>query len=188
MWLRDRFNKVKHYYQPFKNDKMVNVGVVMGLIYPGSTMGIRENLYKGGPLGEMIQWTDILTAMNSFENIKWDFKIAPTFLIAAIFLFCAALSFEKHLKSNSRFANNLKCKKFGNLVSWSQSYHGYIWFYYYRYCWRAIYKSQSRFTIQARRWVQAKASFPIDAVNSGSWLADDHEALIWFAEAPLNQH
>ena len=54
---------------------MVNVAVVMGLIYPGSKMGIREGLYNGGPLGEMIQWTDILTAMNSFENIKWDFKI-----------------------------------------------------------------------------------------------------------------
>ena len=55
---------------------MVNVAVVMGLIYPGSKMGIREGLYNGGPLGEMIQWTDILTAMNSFENIKWDFKIS----------------------------------------------------------------------------------------------------------------
>ena len=53
---------------------MVNVAVVMGLIYPGSKMGIREGLYNGGPLGEMIQWTDILTAINSFENIKWDFK------------------------------------------------------------------------------------------------------------------
>ena len=53
---------------------MVNIAVVMGLIYPGSKMGIREGLYNGGPLGEMIQWTDILTAMNSFENIKWDSK------------------------------------------------------------------------------------------------------------------
>ena len=49
---------------------MVNIAVVMGLIYPGSKMGIREGLYNGGPLGEMIQWTDILTAMNSYENIK----------------------------------------------------------------------------------------------------------------------
>ena len=63
-----------NFYKPFKNDKMVNVAVVMGLIYPGSKMGIREGLYNGGPLGEMIQWTDILTAMNSFDNIKWDFK------------------------------------------------------------------------------------------------------------------
>ena len=54
---------------------MVNVAVVMGLIYPGSKMGIREGLYNGGPLGEMIQWTDLLTAMNSFQNIKWDFKL-----------------------------------------------------------------------------------------------------------------
>ena len=73
-WLKDRFNKVRDFYKPFQNDQMVNVAVVMGLIYPGSKMGIREGLYNGGPLGEMIQWTDILTAMNSFENIKWDSK------------------------------------------------------------------------------------------------------------------
>ena len=72
---------------------MVNVGVVMGLIYPGSTMGIRENLYKGGPLGEMIQWTDILTAMNSFENIKWDFK-SLSVLRQMRHKFCAALSLK----------------------------------------------------------------------------------------------
>ena len=66
---------MRDFYKPFENDQMVNVAVVMGLIYPGSKMGIREGLYNGGPLGEMIQWTDILTAMNSFENIKWDFKI-----------------------------------------------------------------------------------------------------------------
>ena len=33
-----------------------------------------KGLYTGGFLGEMIQWTDILTAVNSFENIKRDFK------------------------------------------------------------------------------------------------------------------
>ena len=66
---------MRDFYKPFENDPMVNVAVVMGLIYPGSKMGIREGLYNGGPLGEMIQWTDLLTAMNSFENIKWDFKL-----------------------------------------------------------------------------------------------------------------
>ena len=33
-----------------------------------------EGLYTGGFLGEMIQWTDILTALNSFNAIVRDFE------------------------------------------------------------------------------------------------------------------
>ena len=73
-WLRERHERIQKFYDPFPNDKYVNVAILMGLIHPGSKMGIREGLYSGGPLGEMIQWADIIAALNSFENKNWDFK------------------------------------------------------------------------------------------------------------------
>ena len=33
-----------------------------------------KGLYTGGFLGEMIQWTDILTALNSFQTIVMGFE------------------------------------------------------------------------------------------------------------------
>ena len=33
-----------------------------------------KGLYTGGFLGEMIQWTDILTALDSFKSIVMDFE------------------------------------------------------------------------------------------------------------------
>ena len=68
-WMDERYNKVKEYYKPFENDQSVNVAVFMGLILPEAKMGFREGLYGGGFLGEMIQWMDILTALNSFQKI-----------------------------------------------------------------------------------------------------------------------
>ena len=46
----------------------------MGLIFPEAETGFREGLYNGGFLGEMIQWMDILTALNSFQKIVMDFE------------------------------------------------------------------------------------------------------------------
>ena len=44
----------------------------MGLILPEAKTGFREGLYNGGFLGEMIQWMDILTALNYFQKIVTD--------------------------------------------------------------------------------------------------------------------
>ena len=68
-WMNERYNKVKEYYKPFENNQSVNVAVFMGLILPEAKTGFREGLYNGGFLGEMIQWMDILTALNSFQKI-----------------------------------------------------------------------------------------------------------------------
>ena len=70
--LRDRNERIQKFYDPFSNDEYVHVAILMGLIQPGSKMGIREGLYSGGPLGEMIQWADIIAALNSFQNKNWD--------------------------------------------------------------------------------------------------------------------
>ena len=71
-WMNERYNKVKEYYKPFENNQSVNVAVFMGLILPEAKTGFREGLYNGGFLGEMIQWMDILTALNSFQKIVMD--------------------------------------------------------------------------------------------------------------------
>jgi len=73
-WMNDRYDQVKKYYEPFENSESVNVAVFMGLIYPEAKTGFREGLYNGGFLGEMIQWIDILTALNSFKKIVMVFK------------------------------------------------------------------------------------------------------------------
>ena len=71
-WMNERYNKVKEYYKPFENDQSVKVAVFMGLILPEAKTGFREGLYNGGFLGEMIQWMDILTALNYFQKIVMD--------------------------------------------------------------------------------------------------------------------
>ena len=71
-WMNERYNKVKEYYKLFENNQSVNVAVFMGLILPEAKTGFREGLYNGGFLGEMIQWIDILTALNSFKKIVMD--------------------------------------------------------------------------------------------------------------------
>ena len=45
-WLNERYSKISDFYHPFqKADNIteeINVAIIMGLIYPGSKMGIRE--------------------------------------------------------------------------------------------------------------------------------------------------
>ena len=71
-WMNERYNKVKEYYKQFGNFQSVKVAVFMGLILPEAKTGFREGLYNGGFLGEMIQWMDILTALNSLKKIVMD--------------------------------------------------------------------------------------------------------------------
>ena len=43
-WMKERYDKVKKYYNPFENAQSVNVAVFMGLILPEAETGFREGL------------------------------------------------------------------------------------------------------------------------------------------------
>ena len=67
-WLKDRHNQVKTQWKDYSPISEMHVIVYMGLLDPKSHMNIREGLYSGGPLGEMIQWSSILAALDSFTT------------------------------------------------------------------------------------------------------------------------
>ena len=70
-WISNRFNQLKNHWkdisQHYPSQKSITVLVYMGLLDKASRMGIREGLYTGGPLGEMIQWTDLLIGLNTLR-------------------------------------------------------------------------------------------------------------------------
>lgn len=67
-WLLERHEQIKEHWNGTEPNSDLTVVVYMGLLDPKSHMDIRSGLYTGGPLGEMIQWSSLLAAIDSFTT------------------------------------------------------------------------------------------------------------------------
>ena len=67
-WLLERHEHIREQWTGIEPDSEMTVVVFMGLLDPKSHMDIRKGLYTGGPLGEMIQWSSLLAALDSFTT------------------------------------------------------------------------------------------------------------------------
>lgn len=67
-WLLEQHRRNQDLWQHQLPESDMRVTVYMGLLDAKSHMQIREGLYSGGPLGEMIQWSSILSALDSYST------------------------------------------------------------------------------------------------------------------------
>ena len=67
-WLLEQHRRNQDLWQGHLPNSSMKVIVYMGLLDAKSHMQIREGLYSGGPLGEMIQWSSILAALDSYST------------------------------------------------------------------------------------------------------------------------
>ena len=57
-----------YWLERFKPKEKKRIFVFLGLLNEKTQMHIREGLTKGGPLGELVQWSDILAALISLGH------------------------------------------------------------------------------------------------------------------------
>ena len=80
-WIANRIERRVDYWENLQSPPNVGrkIYVFLGLLNEKSEMKITEGLKKGGPLGELVQWSDILaslTALNHDLTVATKFKLS----------------------------------------------------------------------------------------------------------------
>ena len=76
-WLQDRLRKISPNFKPLHSIGSVKNGIIyLGLLDPAIQNGIREGIGHGGPLGELIQWADLIAALDSIDLIGFRIVIS----------------------------------------------------------------------------------------------------------------
>merc|ERR1712113_463982 len=79
-WLYERLNIIGSKFKrgQFHGPKVTRVqnGIIyLGLLDPAIQNGIRNGIGHGGPLGELVQWADLIGGLNSVYDLIGSFKI-----------------------------------------------------------------------------------------------------------------
>ena len=80
-WISSRIERKVGYWEKLQSPPTVGkkIFVFLGLLNEKSEMKMSDGLKKGGPLGELVQWSDILaalTALNHDLTVTTKFKVS----------------------------------------------------------------------------------------------------------------
>ena len=76
-WLFDRLQTIGPKFKRFDELGNVKNGIIyLGLLDPAIQNGIREGIGNGGPLGELVQWADLIAALDSSDLMGFRIVIS----------------------------------------------------------------------------------------------------------------
>ena len=76
-WLYDRLQTIEKKFKQMQTTESVKNGIIyLGLLDPAIQNGIRQGIGRGGPLGELIQWADVIAALDSINQIGFRIVIS----------------------------------------------------------------------------------------------------------------
>ena len=74
-WLHDRLQSIK--FKRVQGIGNVKNGIIyLGLLDPAIQNGIRQGIGHGGPLGELVQWADLIAALDSIDLMGFRIVIS----------------------------------------------------------------------------------------------------------------
>ena len=76
-WLFDRLQAIGSKFERFDEVGNIKNGIIyLGLLDPAIQNGIREGIGNGGPLGELVQWADVIAALDSSDLMGFRIVIS----------------------------------------------------------------------------------------------------------------